>query len=708
MKISSRTKEILNFLCKSQDYVTVKAIAEEIGVSSRTILRDLNKAEKWLQENGYHLDKKKGTGVCLDYSIKDKTKIIDLLKIETVENNYTPEERDFIILTELLRKQEPVKLFNFKLLTNVSEATISHDLDRIEEWVKSYRLKLIRKPGLGVYLKGAEKDFRQASINLLYENIDQKEIFRIIQEKFSSKSEQDRGTGTSNRLLGLISKKTINMVGDFIQDIEDSIGYQLSDDSYVALVVHLAIALERISSNEKITIEPELLEELKETNEYIIASALINTISRTFSFEIPEAEIAYVAMHLRGSKGRGAFYNDNVSMTEDFKLVNLTRKMIEAAEIKLGFYLEDDEKLLVGLVKHLKPTINRIKLGLDIRNPFIEDIKEQFSDLYTAAEASAGILEEHEGIKVPESEIAFIAMHLGAAVERKRKKPVTKYRIVVACTSGIGASRLLASRINKEFDNMEIVDLISVIDFNDRSIKKMNIDFIVSTIPITESKIPVIVVNPLLTENNKGKIEDFIATHEVRKKNKPVKKTKFNLREKLAIINNYNQGILEILDNLRFINNYHFQDINKLINDVSELLTDDSNGQELIQRDIKNREEKGSTILEHNHIMLLHCRSDAVSEHKLLFLLPEESFQIINKSASQIEIKVVVIMLAPLTGNPQGLEVLSEVSKLLIENDRFLQEIYSGNEENVYYELDSYFDHFYQQKSKMQYQEEGF
>lgn len=711
MKICSRTKKILNILCNSQDYVTVKAIAGEIEVSSRTILRDLNKAEKWLQKNGYHLDKKKGTGVCLDCSSEEKGKIINLLKLESVENNYTPEEREFIILTELLRKQEPVKLFNFKLLTNVSETTISNDLDRIEEWIKSYRLKLIRKPGLGVYLKGAERDIRRASINLLYENINQKEIFKIIQQGFSGKSARDRGTGTSNRLLGLISNETIDMLGNFIEDIEDTIGCQLADDSFVALVVHLAIALERISNGEKITIEPELLGALKETDEYIIASGLINTISQAFSIEIPEAEIGYVTMHLRGSKGRGAFYSNNISMTEDFKLVSLTRKMIEAAEIKLGFYLEDDDKLLVGLVRHLEPTINRVKLGLDIRNPFVKDIKKQFTDLYNAAEVSAAVLEEHEGIKVPESEIAFIAMHLGAAVERKRKKPVTKYRIAVACTSGIGASRLLATRLNKEFDNLEIVDLISIIDFDDKSIRKMNLDFIVSTVPISESKIPVIVVNPLLTEDHKRKIKDFIATHRVRKKNKHrVKNNKLNLKEKLAIINNYNKTILEILDNLRLINKYRFQDINRLINDVSELLTDNTADQKLIQGDLKNREEKGSTILEHNHIMLLHCRSDAVSEHKLLIILPEEPFQkrVINKSAAQIQIKVVVVMLAPLTGNPQGLEVLSEVSKLLIENERFLQAIHSGNEEDIYYELDSYFDYFYQQKSKMQYQEEGF
>ncbi|AZO94402.1 PRD domain-containing protein [Halocella sp. SP3-1] len=708
MKISSRTKEILNILCNRKEYVTVKSIAREIGVSSRTILRELSKVENWLQENGYDLNKKKGTGIGLDCTDQEKDAIKNLLQLESVEDYYMPEERRFIILSELLRKQEPVKLYSFTVLTNVSEATISNDLDEIEKWLKSYKLKLIRKPGLGVYLKGSEKDIRQASINLLYENIDQKEIFRLIQQKDYTGNKSDRDYFSKNRLLGLISSDTINMLGEFIQKVEDNIGYQLADDSYVALLVHLAIALERISSGEKIIIDSDLLEQLKQTNEYIIASGLFRAISKAFSLDMPDAEIAYVAMHLRGIKGRGAFYNSDISMTEDFRLVKLTRKIIETAEINLGIYLEDDEKLLVGLVRHLEPTINRIKLGLDIRNPFIEEIKKHYSKLYNASRVCASIIEECEKIKVPESEIAFIAMHLGAAVERKRKKPVSKYRITVACTSGIGASRLLASRINKEFENIEIVDLISTIDFDEESLRKINIDFIVSTVPITASKIPVIIVNPLLTDKHQQKIEDFIETHQARQKRRyQVKKNKLNLKDKLAIINNYNQSILELLDNLRLINNYQFRNVNHLITDVSKILVS-SNDQKMIQEDLKNREEKGSTILEHNHIMLLHCRSKAMDELNLLVLLPEKPFKIRKETASQIEIKVVVVMAAPLDCSSQGLEVLSEISKLLIENERFLQAIHSGNEEEIYFELDNYFDHFYQQKCKMKYQKEGF
>ncbi len=708
MKISSRTKKILNILTNHYDYITVKSIAEKLEVSSRTILRELNLVEEWLQENDYQLDKKKGTGIRLNCDNQEKANIKNLLKIETVEKYFTPAERRTIILTELLKKQEPTKLFNFTVLTNVSEATICHDLDEIENWIKAYNLKLVRKPGLGVYLKGEEKDIRQASINLLYENIDQQEIFRLIQAKFSDQSSLNRETIFQNRLLGLIGADTVNILESFVQEIEANIDYQLADDSYVALVVHLAIALQRIKNNEKITIDPNLLEQLKQTNEYVIATGLISSISRAFSVEIPVAEIGYVAMHLRGSKGRGAFYNSEVSMTEDYKLVNLSRKMVEAAELELGVYLEDDEKFLVGLVRHLEPTINRIKLGLEIRNPLLNKIKEYYADLFAASQKCAAIIENDENITVPEAEIAYLAMHLGAAVERKRGKPVSEYRVVVACTSGIGASRLLASRINKEFDNLKIIDLISTIDFDEGLLKTLNIDFIVSTVPIATNELPIIVVNPLLTEKHQQKIKNFLATHPVRQKKRSREDNKITLKEKLAIVNNYNKSILEILENLKLINGYNFKNPNQLILDVSKIIVKNSADQKILEHDLKNREKKGSTVLEHHHIMLLHCRSNAVKELNLLILHPEDSFEIVNKPDDKKKIRIVVVMVAPLASSPEKLEVMSEVSKLLIENERFIQAINFGNEEDVYYELDNYFDYFYQQKSKMKFQEEDY
>ena len=194
MKISSRTKKIIKILIENDDYIVTEEIAGNLDVSSRTVLRELKKVEKWLKKNDILLDKKKGTGIRLNCSQADKIRIAEILEFETVDKHYSPDERKMIILSELLRDQRPNKLYAFTRVTNVSEATISHDLDEIEGWLENYELKLIRKPGLGVYLDGSEREIRKASINLLYQNFNLEEILLLLQDKYSKREESLRKT----------------------------------------------------------------------------------------------------------------------------------------------------------------------------------------------------------------------------------------------------------------------------------------------------------------------------------------------------------------------------------------------------------------------------------------------------------------------------------------------------------------------------------
>lgn len=702
MKISSRTKKIIDILIKNDDYIVTDQIAEKLKVSSRTILRELKKVEKWLRKNNILLEKKQGTGIRLNCSLNEKRRLKDILEFQNVDKHYSPQERKMIILAELLKDQRPNKLYAFTRVCNVSEATVSNDLDEIEKWLKDYQLKLIRKPGLGVFLKGRERDIRKASINLLYQNFNLEEILLLLQDKYSEKEQSLRKTLSKNRLLNLIGLDTINLLDNYIKELEKNMNYRLADDSYAALMVHLAIALKRIKEGDQIIIDPKLLDKIRSNEEFLIARNLVNSIADAFSVEIPEAEVAYVTMHLMGSKGRGGIYNDQISMTEDYHLVSLTRKMIEKVEIELGIYLEDDEELLIGLVRHLEPTINRIKLNLDIRNPLLEQIKEKYSSLFEVSKKCAAILAEEEDIEVPESEAAYIAMHLGSAVERK-SKPQQKFRAAVACTSGIGASRLLASRLSKEFQNIEVTSLISTLDFNNQEIADLNLDLIISTVAIPESEIPVIVVNPLLNEKQQQEINDFLLSHQAKKR---IRNDKITLKEKLEMINNYNQGILEVLNNFQLKNNYHYVDNNKLITDAAQMLSDSKIRSKEIEKDLSLREEKGSTILKHNQIMLLHCQSRAVKELYFAVIRPKKSFELSAENGEQAKIKLVILMAAPLKGSTQGREVLSEISHLLIENRNFIDAVNNGSQEDIYYDLAEHFDYFLQQKSTVNYHKE--
>ena len=62
----------------------------------------------------------------------------------------------------MLQEDELQKLFYYADLLQVSEPTISKDLDVIEEWLRKQNVMLVKRAGVGVGLAYEEEDFRKA------------------------------------------------------------------------------------------------------------------------------------------------------------------------------------------------------------------------------------------------------------------------------------------------------------------------------------------------------------------------------------------------------------------------------------------------------------------------------------------------------------------------------------------------------------------
>lgn len=700
-KISTRQKEILIKLCSENDYITIASIAQDIGVSSRTILRELEEIEKWLSEKNIQLEKKTGVGIKLGNSLEEKEELLEIIEKENSIKIFTPKERQIIIASELLQNNEPIKLYYLTKILFVSEGTISNDLDKVEEWLKIYNLNLVRKPGLGIYIEGIEKHKRRAIVNLIYENVEEKQLLNFVQSNITKSTDQ-AGTieiKTRNRLLNLIDQDTIRKLEELIYKAEKTMGYKLADSAYVGLIVHLALAIKRIKNNEKISMDKEFLRELKKNSEFLIAKGIAKNISEFFNIEIKEDEIGYITMHLMGSKTRSLSGSIESISISAFELVKIAREMIKVAEAETGCFLGNNEKLLSGLVNHLNPTIKRIKMNMDIRNPLLEEIKSQYPYLIKVSKKCTKVLEDYLGRSLPESEVGYIAMHLGAAIEKREIVPKRKFRVAVACPSGIGTSRLLATKIEMEYDYLQVVDIISTIHVEENWLAEEEIDFIISTIDIEKSSLPTITVNPLLYSEDKNKIDNLIkALNKSPEKPKDIKKNNISLKDKLLSMHSYSEGIIQILDNF-FIEETKTRDIAELIDFASLRLMESIENKNQLKKDLISREEKGGTLISGKNLILLHCRSVAVNELYFGALNLKKPIEAINNKGEKEKVDLALIMLAPEESSQGHIEVMSEISKLIIDKPDFLSLLRKGLKEESYIQISSCLNEFYQTKS---------
>src|SRR5699024_3230332 len=130
------------------------------------------------------------------------------------------------------------------------------------------------------------------------------------------------------------------------------------------------------------------------------------------------------------------------------------------------------------------PAINRYKYGMNIRNPMLEDIKRNYPLAYEAGIVAGLAIEEHTGSEINENEIGYLALHIGAAMERRKMETHPK-RCLIVCASGLGSAQLLYYRIKSKFEGK--LDVVGTTEYYKLNQYDLNaIDFIISSVPISD------------------------------------------------------------------------------------------------------------------------------------------------------------------------------------------------------------------------------
>ncbi|MDY4307176.1 PRD domain-containing protein [Enterococcus mundtii] len=153
-----------------------------------------------------------------------------------------------------------------------------------------------------------------------------------------------------------------------------------------------------------------------------------------------------------------------------------------------------------------------------IHNPFLQDVKKNFPVAFTEAIQLANALSQDFSINVPEDEVAFLAVHIQAMKEQKEEKHQKKVSVLLVCSSGKGTSQLLAARLRRNYEKIEISRILSIQELMQTSIDE---DLVISTVNLNLETIPTINVSPVLNKLERQKIEQFLKNAQ----NKPIKST---------------------------------------------------------------------------------------------------------------------------------------------------------------------------------------
>ena len=681
MNITPRMKQIFLVLLKEAEPVSVKYLAEQIGVSKRTVQRELEYTASSLK--GYEITfmSKTGVGVWLKGTDDEKQRLEETLSEKDDYDVGNRELRRKKLILELLREKGLKKLFYYSSRFKVSEATISSDLEAAEVWLKQYGLRINRKPGSGISVEGSEEDYRRAIRVFVNENIDT----QVLREAYEAESEPERYAGLKKSNIGqILNDNIMSRVMDCITGMNHDRMLNLTENSYVGLVIHISIAINRILKNEVLDTTPPWVEEMEEDEDLCLARAIVHELEEEFEIQIPKIEVSYICLHIKGAKHEKLQWKGTDGKeSENRELHQIVNEMIDAFDPEKSWALKQDEEFLQGLLAHLQPTLVRLNHGMQIRNPVLDEICSGYPDIYKKCIQVGKILEKWTGKSVPPEEIGFLTVHFGAAIVRmkNRKEQLRKVQIGVICSSGIGISRLMSSKLERVFKDRVQLTAYGKKDITPYITSKT--DFFVSSISTEITDVPVIYVNPLLNEEDMEKIRRNVYQYErIPEKQRKADQVTLQLEE----INLVAAQINLVIKYMEFIKTDENISFEELLIAVSERLSPYSDRQELIREDIMKRERISSQIFAEFGFALLHTRTKGVVRPGFHVCMTRnlDSF----RDPYFKGIKVVFVMLAPVDDNLRiNNEILGHISSTLIEDFHFLDVILRGEKEEIRDEL---------------------
>lgn len=491
--ISKKHSIIVKYLTEKDEYVTAVELSQLLEVSIRTIKRYIKDLNNSLADYGIEVASTKGIG----YKLKGSTKEISRIKSEAVkfiegfEMNDSLEGRIKQVLCIFLNS-DYVKAEELSDKLNLSIPSINKLTSKVKSILKEYELNILSKPFHGSKIIGEEFKIRSLILNYAVK-ADENNFLEVMLDNISKDE------------IALIEKIIIEGLTD-----SDII---ISDKDFNLLLTRIITSVSRVRKN--FTMKKNTFEDSYVLRSYDFIKDILQKIGVALYLSINEDEILYV------STSSGVInYNYNTRKELSLDTQGEVNKFVETTLIEIylitGIDFREDADFINALVMHLKIFINRFKAGVSAKNPMLGQIKSKLPMETNLATIVAKKLKEEFKVILDEDEIGFIAMHFGAAFERK--KGTQGKRVCIICHYGIGTSQLLAEKLKQRISDITIVGTYPV-RYLDIALKQ-DIDFIVSTVKLDKKnfKVPMLYIENVFSDEIINELHQVFQEKEQKRK----------------------------------------------------------------------------------------------------------------------------------------------------------------------------------------------
>ena len=460
--------ELIRTLKQAGSPMTSSSLANRLNVSPRSVKSYIQDINLLLPDTvvsshkGYVIDQKKAD---------------ELLSESKSAIPQTAEERVSYIINNLI-KRGFINSFDLCDEMFIAYSTLKADLVDVRKTLQKADLQLINQNDT-LAVTGLEKNKRKLLSSLLYS--ESRNNF-VNYEKMSSSFE------------GI----DVMFIKNTIQEQFEKHRFFINDYSLENLILHSSITIDRIRNGYSAT-DTGTVPSVVRSHEYDLAHDIINRFEKKFNVHFNEIEVAEFTMLIL-SRASNLDYEtitvDNVRHYVGENIYQLADSIIR--DFGSYFYIDlSQPEFFVRFCLHIKNLLVRSSSGYFSKNPLTESIKQNCPLIYDAAVNSAQLIREKTGINLNDDEIAYIAFHIGGALELQSSLS-NKLSAVIFCPGYYNLNNRLSDTISRRFsDDLVVTSILT----QEEELDKVQSDLIISTMPSDRKvSVPFVEVSPIIKE----------------------------------------------------------------------------------------------------------------------------------------------------------------------------------------------------------------
>ncbi|MGQ3481347.1 MULTISPECIES: BglG family transcription antiterminator [Paenibacillus] len=480
--------DLIQYLSSSKHWISSQSLADNYGVSKRTIKSYIGEINQI--HHGLILSSNKG------YKI-DTDQVNTFLTTKQKSIPKTQSERMAYILKKLVQTNQPIYIYDLSEALFISESTLRVDLKLIKEKLSKNNLELSLVKD-HISLQGKEKDKRKLMSSILYEEangsfIDIDKIKRFYQEL------------------------NVDYIRKVVVETFSSHHFFTNDFYLTNMIIHITIALDRMKHDFQFL--NKTVNYNMDNTAYLIAKEIAFKLESYFHVQYSEEEIADLAILISCNGTNINFTQIEVSDLEQIAgkdCIDLVSEI--ASDLDKYYYISiADADFITRFSLHVKNLLMRLKNHHSTKNPLTNTIKRECPLIYDCAVHASHVIKEKTGHRISDDEIAYLAFHLGYAIELQRQTNV-KISCTVLFPLYYNMNVQMINKLQQYFgDDISIHSIVT----DESDLNYATSDFIISSVQLHKiPEVPYVVITPFFIENDREKVSNRIfELKEQKKKN---------------------------------------------------------------------------------------------------------------------------------------------------------------------------------------------